>query len=475
MTKGITKRSEDYSQWYIDVVLKADMADYAPVDGCMVIKPNGYGVWEKMQQALDVRFKETGHVNAYFPMLIPERIHEQEAGHAAGLTAECAVVTQGGGKTLDEPLVIRPSSEAIIWSCYKNWINTHHDLPVLINQWANMCRWEMRTRLFLRTTEFLWQEGHTAHATYEDAEAETLRMVHVYQQFAEEFMAMPVITGRKTDREKSAGALHSYCVEGLMQDGKVLQAGAAHNLGQNIAKAFDVTFQDDDKQVKHVYGARWAVSTRLICAMVMTHSDDNGLVLPPRLAPRPVAIVPSYNNGEERAKVLAKAREITRSWAPAFFCIDDREQHDSAFKSREWEMKGVPVRIEIGPGDADNNSVVAVRRDTGDRTTLFNQGLRERLRAMLEDIQQNLYNAARRRLEVHTHTIDDFGDYKGRVGKGGLFRVFLDHENPEVEERLWADTKSRVCCIPFDAPDETGFCMITGKRCKGRVIAARAY
>ncbi len=475
MAKGITKRSEDYAQWYIDVVLKAEMAEYSPVKGCMVIRPTGYGIWEKIQQHLDRMFKETGHVNAYFPLFIPESFLKKEAEHVEGFAPECAMVTHGGGKKLEEPLAIRPTSETIIWSTYKNWISSYRDLPILINQWANVCRWEMRTRLFLRTTEFLWQEGHTAHATHEEAEEETVRMVHVYRRFAEEYLAMPVIVGRKTRREKFAGALHTYCIEALMQDGKALQAGTSHHLGQNFAKAFDVKFQDRDKELKYVYATSWGVSTRLIGGMIMTHSDDNGLVIPPKLAPTPVVFVPIWRSEAEKDLVLDKAREITRDWDPFFFRIDDRDQYKPGYKFNEWELKGVPVRVEIGPRDVAAGTVVAARRDTGEKVTLPAETLREQLDALLADIQKNLFDTAKKRMEQRTYALDSYEEYKARVEEGGFFRVFLDHENPEVEERLQEDTRSTVRCIPFDAPDEEGPCMITGKPCRGRVIAAQGY
>ena len=475
MSKGITKRSEDYSQWYIDVVLKADMADYSPVKGCMVIKPNGYGIWERIQRHLDRLFKETGHVNAYFPLLIPESFLKKEAEHVEGFAPECAVVTHGGGKPLEEPLVIRPTSETIIWSTYKNWINSYRDLPILINQWANVCRWEMRTRLFLRTTEFLWQEGHTAHASHEEAEEETLRMVNVYRRFAEEFMAMPVVVGRKTQREKFAGALHTYCIEALMQDGKALQAGTSHHLGQNFAKAFDVKFQDRDKELKYVYATSWGVSTRLIGGVVMTHADDAGMVIPPKLAPLPVVFVPIWRSDEERDTVCGVARDITRDWDTLFYRIDDRDQYKPGYKFADWELKGVPIRIEIGPRDVENRSVVVVRRDTGEKTPMPMDGLRENLEKLLADIQSGLFARASQRMQDTTYTVDSYEEYRERIDKGGFFRVFLDHDNPEVEQRLQDDTKSTVRCIPFDAPDEEGPCMITGKMCKGRVIAAQAY
>lgn len=475
MAKGITKRSEDYSQWYIDVVRKAEMADHSPVKGCMVIKPTGYGIWEKIQQRLDRMFKESGHVNAYFPMLIPESFLKKEAEHVEGFAPECAVVTHGGGKKLEEPLVIRPTSETIIWDSYRTWINSYRDLPILINQWANVCRWEMRTRLFLRTTEFLWQEGHTAHATFEEAEEEAYKMVRIYQQFAEEYLAMPVAVGKKTDSEKFAGALHTYCIEGLMQDGKALQAGTSHHLGQNFAKAFDVKFQDKDKELKYVHATSWGVSTRLIGGMIMTHSDDNGLVIPPKLAPLPVVIVPIYRNDDEMALVLNKAKAMTEGWDPLFFKIDDRDHYKPGFKFAEWELKGIPLRVELGPRDVESGQVIAARRDTGEKITLPMDGLREKLEALLEDIQTNLYRLAKERTATNTHTVDSYEEYQARIGNGGFFRVFLDHKNPEVENRLQADTKSTIRCIPFDKEEEEGECMITGAPCHYRVIAAQSY
>ena len=475
MATAITKRSEDYSQWYIDVVLKADLAEYSPVKGCMVIKPNGYGIWESIQRNLDRMFKETGHVNAYFPMFIPESFLKKEAEHVEGFAPECAMVTHAGGRALEEPLAIRPTSETIIWSTYRNWISTWRDLPILINQWANVCRWEMRTRLFLRTTEFLWQEGHTAHATWEDAEAEALQMIGVYQRFAEEFLAMPVVVGRKTNREKFAGADHTYCIEAMMQDGKALQAGTSHHLGQNFAKAFDVKFQDRDMQLKYVYATSWGVSTRLIGGMIMTHSDDDGLVIPPRLAPLPVVFVPIYRKDEERSQVLERIAQITAGWDPLFFKVDDRDQYRPGYKFAEWEVRGVPLRIEIGPRDVAQNTVVVVRRDTRDKATLSCDGLLDALRKMLDTMQHDLFLAARERMTARTWTVDSYDEYRQRIEEGGFFRVFLDVDNPEVEARLQEETRSTVRCIPFDRPDEEGPCMITGKPCRGRVIAAQSY
>lgn len=475
MAKGITKRADDYPQWYVDVVLKADLAEYAPVKGCMIIKPNGYGIWENIQRNLDQMFKETGHVNAYFPLLIPESFLKKEAEHVEGFAPECAVVTQAGGKTLEEPYVIRPTSETIIWHTYKNWIHSYRDLPILINQWANVMRWEMRTRLFLRTTEFLWQEGHTAHASFEEAEEEALRMVRVYQRFAEEYMAMPVIVGRKTEQEKFAGAVHTYAIEGMMQDGKALQAGTSHNLGQNFAKAFDVTFQDRDKEVKHVYATSWGVSTRLIGGLIMTHSDDNGLVVPPKLAPQPVVLVPIWRNDDEMRLVLDRARQITEDWPPLFCKIDDRDQYKPGHKFNEWELKGVPIRLELGPRDCENNQVVAVRRDTGEKTPMpTDASLREKLQGMLDDIQQNLYNIAKTRMAERTRPCDDYDNYKKSIADGGFFQIHWCQKDA-CETTLHEDTKSSIRCIPFDAPDEPGKCLICGAPSPRRVLAAQAY
>ncbi|NLN94352.1 MAG: proline--tRNA ligase [Candidatus Hydrogenedens sp.] len=475
MSKGITKRSDDYSQWYLDVVLKAEMADYSPVRGCMVIRPTGYGIWEKIQQQLDRMFKETGHVNAYFPMFIPESFLQKEAEHVEGFAPECAMVTHGGGKKLEEPLAIRPTSETIIWSTYKNWISSHRDLPLLINQWANVCRWEMRTRLFLRTTEFLWQEGHTAHATHEEAEEETFKMVNVYRDFAENYMAMPVLVGRKTEAEKFAGAEHTYCIEAMMQDGKALQAGTSHHLGQKFAQAFDVKFQDKDGELKYVQASSWGVSTRLVGGMVMTHSDDNGLVVPPRLAPTPVVFVPIYRKDEERALVLEKAEALAAGWDKLFYKIDDRDQYKPGYKFAEWELKGIPVRIEIGPRDVASDSVVVVRRDTGEKESVSAEALHGHVETLLENMQADMFARAKKRMEENTFTVDSYEEYKERVADGGFYRVFLDHANPEVEQQMQEDTRSTIRCIPFDAPEESGPCMITGAPCSYRVVAAQSY
>ena len=474
MAREITKRSEDYAQWYIDVVLKSDMADYTPVRGCMVIKPNGYGIWENIQAKLDRMFKETGHVNAYFPLFIPESFLTKEAEHVEGFAPECAVVTHAGGKELEERLVVRPTSETIIWDKYRDWISSYRDLPILLNQWANVCRWEMRTRLFLRTTEFLWQEGHTAHATHEEAEEEAYRMIHVYRDFAEKYMAMPVITGRKTEQEKFAGALHTYCIEAMMQDGKALQSGTSHHLGQNFAKAFDVKFQNENKELEYVHATSWGVSTRLIGGMVMCHSDDNGLVIPPELAPLPVVIVPIWRGEDEQDRVLGRARELTRDWDPLFYKIDDREQYKPGFKFNHWEVRGVPIRVEIGPRDCDNNQVIAVRRDTGEKTTLSMDRLEEQIRKLLNEMQQGMFDAAKKRMDDRTYTVDDYADYQQRVEDGGFFRIHWCG-NGECERKMQEDTRSTIRCIPFNAEPEAGQCLICGGPSERRVIAAQGY
>ena len=474
MAKGITTREKDYAQWYIDVVLRSEMADYSPVKGCMVIRPTGYGIWENIQKHLDRKFKETGHSNYYFPMFIPESFMKKEAEHVKGFAPECAVVTHAGGKKLEEPLIIRPTSETIVWAMYKKWINSYRDLPILMNQWVNVCRWEMRTRLFLRTTEFLWQEGHTAHASAEEAEAEALKMVGIYKQFVEEYLAMPVTVGLKTNQEKFAGAIRTYAIEGMMQDGKALQAGTSHYLGQNFAKAFDVTFQDKDKEVKFVYATSWGVSTRLIGGMVMCHSDDKGLVVPPKVASLPVVIVPIWRSDEEAEMVLARAREFTKDWDPLLFKLDDRDNIKPGRKFNEWELKGIPIRIEIGPRDCENNEVVVVRRDTGEKKSMPMAGLWEKLEALLETIQSDMLARARKYTEDMTYTVDDFDEYKTRVRDGGFFRIHWCGQD-ECETRLQQKTKSTIRCIPFDAPEESGACIVCGGDSSRRVIAAQAY
>ncbi len=476
MAKGITKRSEDYSRWYLDVIAAARLADYAPVKGCMVIRPNGYAIWEHIQSSLDRMFKETGHVNAYFPLFIPESFLQKEAEHVEGFAPECAVVTHGGGKKLEEPLVVRPTSETIIWAMYKNWIQSYRDLPLLINQWANVVRWEMRTRLFLRTMEFLWQEGHTAHATDAEAEEETLKILDIYKRFAEEYMALPVIAGLKTEKERFAGAVRTYCIEGMMQDRRALQAGTSHNLGQNFAKAFDVKFQDEQGELRYVWATSWGVSTRLIGALIMTHSDDRGLVLPPKLAPTQVVLVPIWTSDEEKRAILAKVRELREQWQGAFaFKVDDRDNYRPGWKFNEWEQQGVPVRLELGPRDLQNEQLVVVRRDTGEKTPVAFAQLREHLQRLLDQIQQDLFKRALDFREQNTHTCDDYAEFKKQIeDPGGFFRIHWCGNRP-CEDRLQEETKATIRCIPLDNPKEDGACLLCGQPSRERVIAAKAY
>lgn len=475
-SQKITKRSEDYSKWYGDVIAAAELADYAPVKGCMVIRPNGYAIWEKIQAGLDGMFKATGHVNAYFPLFIPENFMHKEAEHVEGFAPECAVVTHGGGKKLEEPLVVRPTSETIIWSMYRNWIQSYRDLPILINQWANVVRWEMRTRLFLRTTEFLWQEGHTAHATFQEAETETRQILEVYRTFAEDYMAIPVIVGKKTDKEKFAGALHTYCIEAMMQDGKALQAGTSHHLGQNFAKAFDVRYLNEQGKLEHVWATSWGVSTRLIGALIMTHSDDNGLVIPPRLAPTSAVLVPIWKGDDEKALVLERAHQIVADWKGKLtFKLDDRDNYRPGWKFNEWEKRGVPLRVELGPKDVQSGNVVVVRRDTGEKKILPQAGLATELNRLLEEMQKNLYQRARAFREQNTRTIDDYQQFKKEIEEpGGFFWAHWCGER-EAEDRLQEETKATIRCIPLEGKQEPGTCMLTGKPSAQRVLIAKAY
>jgi prolyl-tRNA synthetase len=476
MAKAITGREEDYSRWYQDIVLKAQLADYAPVKGCMVIRPYGYAIWEKMQRTLDDMFKETGHENAYFPLLIPEAFMQKEAEHVEGFSPECAVVTHAGGSKLEEPYVIRPTSETIIWSMYRNWIQSYRDLPMLINQWCNVMRWEMRTRLFLRTTEFLWQEGHTAHATSEEAEEETLRMLEVYRVFAEETMAMPVLAGYKTEREKFAGALRTYTIEAMMQDRKALQAGTSHNLGQNFAKAFDVTFLDSDGERKHVWASSWGVSTRLIGALVMAHSDDRGLVLPPRLAPIEIVIVPIYRTDEERSSVLEKAEQVKEELGARFTVkLDDRDQFKPGFKFSEWELKGVPLRVELGPRDVAADQVVMVRRDNFDKKAVSVSFLSAEVGKTLDSIQKNLYERALAFRKDNTVKIDDYEQFKEFMAADSGFALIHWAGDSDLEKRMAEETKATIRCIPFDVEAEEGKCLMSGKPSSLRVVAAKSY
>ena len=471
----ITKRSEDYSQWYIDIVTRAEMADYAPVRGCMVIRPWGYAVWERMQRALDDMFKATGHQNAYFPLLIPQSFLEKEAEHVQGFAPECATVTRVGQEPLEEPLVLRPTSETIIWAMYKKWIQSWRDLPLLYNQWANVIRWEMRTRLFLRTTEFLWQEGHTAHATADEAVQEAERILGVYRTFAEEWMALPVLTGRKTDAEKFAGAVTTYAIEGLMQDGKALQAGTSHYLGQNFAKAFDVQFQNRDGELEYVYATSWGVSTRLVGALVMAHSDDKGLVLPPKLAPIQVVVVPILKAEADNAAILAAAHGVAAPFGGRVEVkVDDRDNVSPGWKFNEWELKGVPVRIEIGPKDVEKGQVIVVRRDTGEKTPVAQQETAGRVEAILTDMQESLFARAKERLEANCRKADSYDEFKRVIDEAGGFVFAPWCGQPGCEAQVSEETKATVRCVPDDA-EACSACMVCGNGPATRVPFARGY
>ncbi|MEE9171156.1 MAG: proline--tRNA ligase [bacterium] len=476
MAKGITKRSEDYSKWYLDIISAAKLADYAPVKGCMVIRPNGYAIWENIQAGLDKMFKESGHVNAYFPLLIPESFLKKEAEHVKGFAPECAVVTHGGGKKLEEPLIVRPTSETIIWDMYKKWIQSYRDLPVLINQWANVVRWEMRTRLFLRTMEFLWQEGHTAHATFDDAEEETLRILEIYRTFAEEHMALPVITGIKTEKERFAGADRTYSIEAMMQDRKALQGGTSHNLGQNFAKAFDVQYQDESGKLQYVWATSWGVSTRLVGALIMAHSDDRGLVLPPKLAPIQVVVIPIWKGDDEKKAVLSKLDSVTKDWSTHFrFKVDDRENYRPGWKFNEWEQQGIPIRIELGPKDLDKGQAILVRRDTGNKDPVALDQLKDRISELLPKIQEDLFNKAFEFRKQYTFDCDDYNQFKKEIeDPGGFYNVHWCGSR-KCEDRLQNETKATIRCIPLENKAEKGKCLLCGSDSEERVVIAKAY
>ncbi|MCA8962314.1 MAG: proline--tRNA ligase [Planctomycetes bacterium] len=475
MAEKLTPQSEDYPKWYTEVVQRADLADYAPVKGSMIIKPYGFGLWEAIQRQLDAMFKATGHVNAYFPLLIPESFMRKEAEHVEGFSPELAVVTHAGGKELEEPYVIRPTSETIIWDTYRRWIQSHRDLPILINQWANVMRWELRTRLFLRTTEFLWQEGHTAHATEEEAVEETLRMLDVYREFAEEYMAIPVRTGVKTDRERFAGAVSTYCIEAMMGDKKALQAGTSHYLGQNFAKAFDVRFQDQDGELKYVYATSWGVSTRLIGAVVMAHGDDAGLILPPRLAPIQVVAVPIFRKDDERTSVMEATNKLVAELRAAGIRthIDDRDQRPG-WKFAEWELKGVPIRLEMGPKDLAAGEVRLGFRHSGEKKQEKQAGLAERLPKVLEEAQRGLYDRALAFRDANTFRVDGWDEFKERLEEGGFLYAHWDGTG-ETEEKIKQETKATIRCIPLDDDLEDGKCVFSGQPSRRRVIFAKAY
>jgi len=492
MSKNLTTRSEDYSKWYNELVVKADLAENSGVRGCMVIKPYGYAIWEKMQAELDKMFKETGHSNAYFPLFVPKSMFEAEEKNAEGFAKECAIVTHYRLKNdpdkpgklmvdpnakLEEELIVRPTSEAIIWSTYKNWVQSYRDLPLLINQWANVVRWEMRTRLFLRTAEFLWQEGHTAHATKAEAIEESEKMMHFYAEFAENFMAIPVIKGLKTETERFAGAEETYCIEALMQDGKALQAGTSHFLGQNFAKAFDVKFANQEGKQEYVWGTSWGVSTRLMGALVMTHSDDNGLVLPPNLAPIQVVIVPIFKTNEEFDAVSVVANELVAQFKKLHISVkfDDRTTQKPGFKFAEWELKGVPVRIAIGPKDLENGTLEVARRDTLSKEVKFNEGIAVYISDLLKQIQSDLFSRALEYRNSHITEVNSFEEFKEVLeNKTGFISAFWDG-TPETEEKVKEITKATIRCIPLDRIESEGKCVFSGGKSIGRVLFAKAY
>jgi prolyl-tRNA synthetase len=474
MARSLTPRAEDYSRWYNDLVQQAQLADYAPVKGCMVIRPHGYAIWERMQAALDGLFKATGHVNAYFPLFIPESFLRKEADHVAGFAPECAVVTRGGGKELEEPLYVRPTSETIIYAMYSKWIQSWRDLPILINQWANVVRWEMRTRLFLRTTEFLWQEGHTAHATPEEAEEEARRMLDVYHTFARDWMAIDPVRGRKTESEKFAGALHTYSIEAMMQDLKALQAGTSHNLGQNFARAFDTRFQTAAGGMDYVWSTSWGLSTRMVGALVMAHSDDDGLVLPPRLAPIQVGAVPIWRKEDEREKVMEALERIERALDGRVRLFVDRREETPGWKFHDLELKGAPLRLEIGPRDVAAGQVMSVTRLGRRKEPIPIEALAERVPRLLDAIQAEMLERYRKMHRDHTHRMDDYEAFRGQIDAGGFFEAHWCG-SPSCEERIKQETKATIRCIPLDAPREAGRCLVDGAASERRVILARAY
>tara|TARA_R110002051_G_scaffold255120_2_gene314250 strand:+ start:90939 stop:92414 length:1476 start_codon:yes stop_codon:yes gene_type:complete len=491
MSKNLTKRSEDYSKWYNELVVKADLAENSGVRGCMVIKPYGYGIWEKMQAGLDKMFKETGHENAYFPLFIPKSYLSKEASHVEGFAKECAVVTHyrlknaedGSGiivdpdAKLEEELIVRPTSETIIWDTYRKWIQSYRDLPLLINQWANVVRWEMRTRLFLRTAEFLWQEGHTAHATEQEAIAEAEQMMNVYADFVENHMAVPVIKGTKTESERFAGAIETYCIEALMQDGKALQAGTSHFLGQNFAKAFDVKFANKEGGKEYVWATSWGVSTRLMGALVMTHSDDNGLVIPPKLAPIQVVIVPIYKGLDQLDEISEAVMPLVKELRSKDISVkfDNRDTHKPGFKFNEYELRGVPVRLAIGPRDLKNGTFEVARRDTLEKEVVNSEDIVAKIEFLMEDIQRNMYQKALDYRASHITEVDTYDEFKKVLEeKGGFISAHWDGSK-ETEERVKEETKATIRCIPIDAKEEMGTCIVTGKPSNKRVYFAKAY
>ena len=490
MAKELTTRKENYSQWYNDLVVKADLAEQSAVRGCMVIKPYGYAIWEFMHDALDKMFKETGHVNAYFPLFIPKSFFSREADHVEGFAKECAVVTHhrlmndpnGNGVVVDpsakleEELIVRPTSETIIWDTYRNWVKSYRDLPILCNQWANVVRWEMRTRLFLRTAEFLWQEGHTAHATMEEAEAEAQKMLGVYTDFAEKWLAIPVYQGVKSANERFAGALNTYCIEAMMQDGKALQAGTSHFLGQNFAKAFDVKFLNKENKLEYVWATSWGVSTRLMGALIMSHSDDDGLVLPPKIAPIQVVIVPIYKNDEEKALTFGRCEEMKQQLINAGLRVkfDDRDTQKPGFKFHEWELKGVPVRLVVGPRDVNEGTVELARRDTMTKESASYDGIVNKVLGLMEEIQANLYQKALKYRNENTFDVNTWDEFKAQIEKGGFVHAFWDGTT-ETELKIKEETKATLRFIPLDVKEEEGVDVYSGKPAKMRVYFAKAY
>ena len=488
--KDLTKRAENYSQWYNELVVKADLAEQSAVRGCMVIKPYGYAIWEKMQQQLDRMFKETGHVNAYFPLLIPKSFLSREADHVEGFAKECAVVThyrlkndpEGRGVVVDpearleEELIIRPTSETIIWNTYRNWIKSYRDLPILCNQWANVFRWEMRTRMFLRTAEFLWQEGHTAHATKEEAMEEAVKMLNVYADFAERYMAVPVVKGVKSANERFAGALETYTIEAMMQDGKALQSGTSHFLGQNFAKAFDVKFINRNNELEYVWATSWGVSTRLMGALIMTHSDDNGLVLPPHLAPIQVVIIPIYKSAEQLDEINRRVAPMVEQFRNMGISVkyDNADNKRPGFKFADYELKGVPVRLALGARDLENGTIELMRRDTLEKETLPIDGIEQHVKALLEEIQANIYKKALALRESKTTTADTYDEFKEKIEQGGFILAHWDGTS-ETEEKIKEETKATIRCIPLDGDKTPGKCMVTGRPSAQRVIFARNY
>src|SRR5262245_12687500 len=503
MAEKVTKRADDYSKWYLDIVQHAELAENSDVRGCMVIKPHGYAIWEKMQRTLDRLFKDTGHVNAYFPLFIPKSFLAKEEEMAEGFAKECAVVTHyrlkaipGKGVQVDpeakleEELVIRPTSETIIWNTYKNWVQSYRDLPILLNQWCNVVRWEMRVRMFLRTAEFLWQEGHTAHATCQEAEDEAKQMLEVYRTFAEEWVAMPVLTGPKSEGQKFPGAVYTLCIEALMQDNKALQAGTSHFLGQNFAKAFDVQFQNREGKLEHAWATSWGLSTRMVGGLIMSHGDDQGLVIPPRLAPIHVVIVPIFKKPEEKAAVLQAAERLAasvrdvplREWLnyePVVVKVDDRDQYQPGFKFAEWEVKGVPIRVELGPKDLEKNACVLARRDRpgkeGKEMGVPLTGAAVRIGELLKEMQSALFERARQFRDANSYEVNSWDEFKTKIDDPGGFLWAHWDGTRETEDRIAAETKATIRCIPFARKKEAGKCVLTGKPSEGRVVFARAY